>query len=96
MVNNSPVALPNISLDPAGLQSLLQSLTQPLPESSCNCSSCFAALDEFVERLLGGEDVTAIMPLIHCHLANCRDCWQEYEALIHILESLNDQQPSLT
>lgn len=95
MVNDNPVAPPKILLDPAGLQGLLQSLAQPLPESNCNCSSCFAALDEFVERLLGGEDVATIMPLIHCHLTHCRDCWQEYEALIAILESFNAPPPLL-
>lgn len=93
MVNDNSLASPNKFVDPAGLHQLLQSLTQPLPESGCNCSSCFAALDEFAERLLRGEDVTTLMPLIHCHLAQCRDCWQEYEALIQVLESLNDQQP---
>ena len=50
------------------------------------CSQVYARLDQYVEREVHGEDAARIMPLLREHLDLCRDCYEEYEALLTILE----------
>jgi hypothetical protein len=47
----------------------------------------FAQLDEFVEHKFHGRDVEKIAPLLREHLDICRECHEEYAALLHVLES---------
>jgi predicted anti-sigma-YlaC factor YlaD len=45
-------------------------------------------LDRFVEMKLAGKDAAAAMPLVHDHLERCRDCREEFEALLEVLRAL--------
>jgi hypothetical protein len=49
------------------------------------CSQVFARLDEYVEREIRGEDAARLMPLLYEHLGLCRDCGDEYDALLAVL-----------
>jgi hypothetical protein len=44
-------------------------------------------LDQYAEAVERGEDTAQLMPLVKHHLDLCRDCHEEYEALLNILES---------
>ena len=52
------------------------------------CDTCFDELDRFVEMTLAGKDAAQAMPLVADHLARCRDCRQEFEALLSVLRDL--------
>ncbi len=54
-------------------------------EDELSCGEVHALLDEYVELKLRGEDVEALMPLVKYHLDICRDCFEEYEALLAAL-----------
>ena len=45
------------------------------------CDECFRLLDQYVDRELAGEDVTATMPHLHVHLLGCPVCADEHESL---------------
>lgn len=51
------------------------------------CDDVFELLDEFSEAVARGEDTSEMMPLVQHHLELCRDCLEEYEALLRILEA---------
>ena len=49
------------------------------------CDDMFAQLDEFVEHKFHCRDVEKIAPLLREHLDICRECDEEYAALLHVL-----------
>ncbi len=51
------------------------------------CSDCFAVLDQFLELRLQGKKTREIMPLVEEHLERCKDCHEEFDALVKALES---------
>jgi len=52
------------------------------------CDLCFEELDRFVETTLAGKNAAEAMPLVHDHLERCRDCREEFEALLTALRAL--------
>jgi hypothetical protein len=51
-----------------------------------SCDEIFALVDEYAEASQRGEDVDNLKPLIRWHLDMCRECDEEYEALLRVLE----------
>ena len=51
------------------------------------CGECFEALDRFVEMTLAGKNAAEAMPLVEDHLRRCRDCHEEFEALLTVLRA---------
>ena len=56
-------------------------------EDEYSCDEVYELLDQYVEAVQRGEDPAHLMPLVKHHLDMCRDCHEEYEALLNILES---------
>lgn len=56
-------------------------------EEELSCDEVFAMVDEYAEASQRGEDVASLKPLIRHHLEMCRECDEEYEALLRVLES---------
>jgi hypothetical protein len=50
-----------------------------------DCDQCLEELDRFVELALAGRDAAEALPLVQDHLNRCRDCNEEFEALLLIL-----------
>lgn len=57
-------------------------------DDELDCNGCFEQLDRFVEMELAGVDAAAALPLVADHLRRCRDCREEYEALLVALQAL--------
>lgn len=55
-------------------------------EEEYSCDEVYELLDQYVEAVQRGDDVTQLMPLVKHHLDMCVDCHEEYEALLNILE----------
>jgi predicted transcriptional regulator len=55
-------------------------------EVELTCDEVFELLDQFTEMAQRGENVAALMPLVHQHLEMCPECLEEYEALKRVLE----------
>ncbi|MBI1802657.1 MAG: hypothetical protein HYR71_13610 [Chloroflexi bacterium] len=56
-------------------------------EVEYSCEQAHRVLDEYADCVMRGEDVTAMLPLVHKHLEMCPDCREEYEALMRIVRS---------
>ena len=55
-------------------------------EEEITCDEVFALVDEYAEANQRGEDVASLKPLIRHHLDLCRECDEEYQALLKVLE----------
>jgi hypothetical protein len=53
------------------------------------CDECLAQMDRFVEMKLAGKDPAEAMPLVRDHLDRCRDCREEFEALLAALRQIH-------
>jgi len=52
-----------------------------------DCAEVFEVLDIYAEAMVRGEDTSEMLPKVKHHIEMCRDCFEEYEALVRILES---------
>lgn len=59
-------------------------------ENECDCSAVYEVMDELVEALEQGADVSAMRPEIEHHLAMCPCCQHELDALRLILAAGDD------
>jgi hypothetical protein len=74
-------------LEPATLKRMVQNVLTTRPDE-IGCGECFEQLDRFIEMKLAGKNVAEAMPLVQDHLDRCRDCREEFEALLIALQAL--------
>jgi len=55
------------------------------------CDECFEKMDTFAEMELAGKSPEEAMPLVQDHLMKCKDCCEEYEALLEAIKQLKVQ-----
>jgi len=75
--------------EPEFADELVENLVRRLQnthEDELSCDEVFALVDEYAEASQRGEDVANLKPLIRHHLDMCRQCDEEYEALLRVLE----------
>jgi len=70
------------------LKELVRGIVTARPDEIA-CDECFEQLNCFVEMTLAGKDATAAMPLVQDHLDRCRDCREEFEALLAALHAIS-------
>ena len=80
-----------MKLDRDTLKQIVQEIVTTRPDE-ISCQHCFEQLDHFAEITLVGKNASEAMPLVQDHLEHCRDCRQEFEAL---LEALHAIEPDL-
>jgi hypothetical protein len=68
------------------LRRLVRGIATARPEE-IGCNKCFEQLDCFVELILAGRSAAEAMPLVQDHLDRCRDCREEFEALLAALRT---------
>jgi len=56
-------------------------------EEEIGCDEAFALLDQYAEIVARGDNPDVLLPLVKHHLDVCRDCREELEALLRILEA---------
>ncbi len=76
-----------MKVEPTRLKNMVRAILSTRPDE-IGCEECFEQLDRFVELELSGQDTAAAMPLVHDHLARCRDCREEFQALLTALRTL--------
>lgn len=52
------------------------------------CAECLERMDRFVEMELEGKSAAEALPLVQDHLNRCRDCREEFEALLNALRRM--------
>jgi len=73
------------------IKGILEILTKT-HEEELDCGEAYELLDQFVEAKVRGEDLSEVMPMVLRHLDLCRDCFEEYEALLRIIEAEVDPE----
>ena len=68
------------------IKGIMQILTETYDEEM-DCDSVYEVIDQFVDAKVQGKDLSEVMPLVLRHLDLCRDCFEEYEALLRIIEA---------
>jgi hypothetical protein len=76
-----------MALKPEKLKQMVRNVVTARPDE-IGCDACFETLDRFVEMTLAGKDAAQAMPLVADHLSRCRDCREEFEALLSVLRDL--------
>ena len=76
-----------MELQPAMLKQMVLQVLSTRPDE-IGCDECFEQLDRFVEMRLAGKNAAEAMPLVQDHLERCRDCREEFEALLTALHAL--------
>ena len=74
-------------LEAQKLKRLVRGIITAHPDE-IGCEECFEELDRFVEMVLAGKDAAEAMPLAQDHLDRCRECKEEFEALLAALHAL--------
>jgi hypothetical protein len=77
-----------MNIEPAALKQMVRVVLSTRPDE-VGCDECFDRLDRFVEMTLAGKNAAEAMPLVQDHLARCRDCREEFEALLEVLRTLS-------
>jgi hypothetical protein len=76
-------------LDRDQLRNLVRLITTTRPHE-IGCEECLEEVDRFVEMELAGLDAAGAMPLVQDHLDKCRNCREEFEALLRALRAVED------
>ncbi len=71
------------------LRGILTAIFTAEPEE-IGCDECFAELDRFAETVLAGLEVPEALRRVEAHLRRCRDCREEYEALLAALRAMEE------
>ena len=67
--------------DPERFRAMVRGIMTARPEE-IGCAESSEYMARFVEMVRAGVNAGAVMPLVQDHLARCRDCREEYEALL--------------
>jgi hypothetical protein len=70
-----------VGLDPDRFRAIVRGIMTARPDE-IGCAECSEHMDRFVEMMRAGANAGAVMPLVQDHLSRCRDCREEYEALL--------------
>ncbi len=68
-------------MDTDRLRALVGSIMTARPDE-IGCAECSEHMARFADTVMAGALAVAVMPLVQDHLARCRDCREEYEALL--------------
>jgi hypothetical protein len=68
------------------LEGLLKSLAVT-HKDELDCKQVYEVIDVYAEMSARGEDVSEALPMVKHHLEMCKDCMEEYEALMRVLDA---------
>ena len=67
-------------------------MLERVEKEDITCDELYKKLDEYVEREVDKRDAAYIMPLMREHLDTCPECCEEYEALLHVIRTAEDNK----
>jgi hypothetical protein len=77
-----------MTIEPRKIKRMVRNVLSTRPDE-IGCDECLGQLDRFVEMELAGRNPAEAMPLVQDHLERCRDCHEEFEALLEALRHLD-------
>lgn len=85
-----------MSLHEDELRKLINCIVTSHQDDCLDCESCAQQLDCLAERVAAGGALDDLLPEVHTHLCCCRDCFEEFQALVAILRAEDDGQLGVT
>lgn len=76
-----------MKLKPEVLKGILKAIANTRKDE-IGCDECISQLNMFAEQKLQGKAPEKALPLVHDHLLKCKDCREEYEALLIAISEL--------
>lgn len=76
----------SMALTPELVGSMVKGVLSTHPDE-LDCDACFMELDLFAETHLVGKNAAEALPLVEEHLNRCKDCREEFEALMLALQA---------
>lgn len=58
-------------------------------QDDIDCEGCDAEMPHLVELIEAGEDPSLLLPAVQEHLNMCKDCREEFEALLSVVRAEN-------
>lgn len=84
--------IPHEEISNEAVLGFLRLLEEDAHKEDLSCAEIYDKLDEYVECEMGCKDAAHIMPLIRHHLDVCSECCDEYEALLDVVEKMDEEQ----
>ncbi len=82
-----------MTLTPSVLQSLV-AMAHATRTDEVVCGDCEQSVDRFAEMRLQGLDTAEALPLVEAHIAGCRCCGEEFDALMEVLRAAEASDPT--
>lgn len=82
---------PHEELPNEAVLGFMRLLEEDAHKENISCAEIYDKLDEYVECELGCKDAASVMPLIREHLDTCSECCDEYEALLDVVEKMDQE-----
>ena len=70
------------------IRNLLKAVISTRPDE-LDCAECCDEIESFIEMELAGKTPAEAKPLVKDHLKRCKDCREEYEALLTALQNID-------
>ncbi len=86
ITRGSPISTQPVPRDKEMITKLMSMLNNT-HEKEFSCDEVFELLDQYAEQIIKGENAGQFLSLIKQHLDICKDCSEEYESLISILNA---------
>lgn len=83
---------PHEELSNEAVLGFLRLLEEDAHKENVSCAEIYDKLDEYVECEMDCKDAAHIMPVIRHHLDVCSECCDEYEALLDVVEKMDEEQ----
>lgn len=82
----APAVDPSMPLTPELVGSMVQGILSTRPDE-LDCAECFEELDRFADLHLVDKRPEEALPLVQDHLNRCKDCREEFMALLLALRA---------
>jgi hypothetical protein len=69
------------------LHTLVQDIFNSHDDNDPGCEDCGCHLDRIAELVAHGADLHTLLPEVEAHLRCCRDCREEFEALVAMIKA---------
>lgn len=56
-------------------------------DDEIDCEAAYERLNEYADMFVRGEDVSRILPAVHRHIEMCKDCREEFQALLRAIQA---------
>ncbi len=76
-------------MDDNNLNKLIKHIFDTHSDGGIDCEECCKQFNCLVELVANGAELSQLLPAVEQHISCCRDCREEYQALLSIVMAEN-------